>query len=921
MKINKQHSIKSVIFGTVTSLTILILILGAVGLFTLNKMNNDIIRYTSDDEHINKEFSEISSMILKQVIILEKLENNEGKPVLISDFIRINQNITDRFSSIDTIFARALSSSTTASYSDSINNLVLQINKFSDEYQTISSELMNSLENDENTVLTPFIDEYVHLNMSAELISNNFFEHLIRELEIAETGIRIPKYIISIFLLFCIFVLIYSYKNLVNNVINPVVEVTKLMNIQSGDHLKEIETTDNEILQLKEAYKHLENDRKKIDEIFKTFDKLECLEDSVTELNSDNLSSAIEYINLTIRSSTDANHAKSIFLANMSHEIRTPMNGMLGFLEMLSGTSLNDEQVDYLEEARASTKLLMQIVNDILDFSKLEAMKINLESIPFDLRRIINETVSTIKPKAAEKDLPIVLNIDSQAPISVIGDPIRLKQVLINLLSNAVKFTDTGEVSINIKSLSENEANSQLEFSIQDTGIGINRDSIRTLFNPFEQTDISTTRKYGGTGLGLSICNELVTLMGGHLTVSSALDQGSEFSFIVDYEIDKIDIKDFEIIKDRRIMIIGEEQSKVSILKEYLMKHSNLISDWDTPAEALVELTSNKNDEYDLVIMHHQISGISEYEFEATVRQIPSLDNLKLLFIGPDEKPDENKFDAYVIEPFSHEGLMTGIIEILSSQKIKTNIDKSPIASSLTKNFAQYKPKILLVEDNIVNQKLFVKFLAKRDHKCDVANNGEEALTLTKENTYDVIFMDCQMPILDGHEATRQIRINEGDTRHTPIIALTAHSMAGDKEAALNSGMDDYITKPIDFKLVNKAIIKYTMPPNSSKLEIYIDRAKKSIIELSNIAESDVDEVFTDYIKLAKVTSKELEIACDNDEFNTLRNKAKLVKDSSVNLRIFEIEKLMRILEKNALDHNKDNCKVQIQEFKSLLKK
>ncbi len=382
----------------------------------------------------------------------------------------------------------------------------------------------------------------------------------------------------------------------------------------------------------------------------------------------------------------------SQFLSNMSHEIRTPMNGILGFLELLEYTPLDEEQKEFVDNARGSTKLLLQLVNDILDFSKLEAKKVHLEHITFDIRSVINETIALIEHKSKEKKLPITTVYSSDVPVRAIGDPTRFQQILINLLTNAIKFTELGYIQVKVMSLNDNKntlnpETSELEISIEDTGIGMTEEQIKSLFTPFTQASSSTTREYGGTGLGLTICKDLVELMQGSISIESTKGKGSIFKF-------------------------------------------NIILGYD-----------------------------SSYE-----ENIESIDTVKEI-----SKPSE-----------------------------------------LLQTFTDKKPEILLVEDNSINQKLFETFLKKQSLQCDIVENGQQAVEATSKKSYDIVFMDCQMPVMNGFEATRKIRSLEGNLKHTPIVALTANAMDGDREDAIAAGMDEYITKPIHFKLVNSIMRKYT---------------------------------------------------------------------------------------------------------------
>ncbi|KAB2953419.1 PAS domain-containing protein [Heliorestis acidaminivorans] len=413
------------------------------------------------------------------------------------------------------------------------------------------------------------------------------------------------------------------------------------------------------------------------------------------ELANKQLQVAIEKANQLTVEAQKANIAKSNFLANMSHEIRTPMNGICGFLDLLEGSALNEEQKSYIDQIKVSADILVTLVNDILDLSKIEADKLELEEVTFDVSKIAKSALVPSTLKAKEKNLNVHMLIDLDVPEVIKGDPTRLQQVLSNLVNNAVKFTDQGEVLVEVKRLRNQDATEELLFSVRDSGIGISKEAMKNLFQPFSQADASTTRKYGGTGLGLSICKKLVNRMGGRIWVESEEGKGSTFFFTIAHKEGEDGTQ--------------EESSSIASSKE-------------------------------------------EKQIEAPQKEENS-------------QQEEQKSQHEVATP------------------------------------TVGKPKILLVEDNPVNRLLFTKILQKKGYSCDIAENGLQATVACEAQAYDIVFMDCQMPVMDGYEATRVIRARERvievDNKHTLIIALTAHAMKGDAEKCLAAGMDEYLSKPI----------------------------------------------------------------------------------------------------------------------------
>jgi signal transduction histidine kinase/DNA-binding response OmpR family regulator len=500
-----------------------------------------------------------------------------------------------------------------------------------------------------------------------------------------------------------------------------------------------------------------------------------------------------------------ATRAKSDFLASMSHEIRTPMNGIIGTASLLLDPSLSAEQQEYLRIIQTSGDALLTLLNDILDFSKIEAGKLGLESQPFDLREICEHIVELLSPTAHEKGIDLILRFSPNTPPCVVGDAGRTRQILMNLIGNALKFTREGYVFIDIESVAGTETETTINFSIQDTGIGISKGELPQLFEKFSQADSSTTREFGGTGLGLAICKQLVTLMGGKIGMESELGKGSTFWFRLNLQIapplqpHAIDRIFFE---NEQILMIDEHKTIGKPLAEW-MNRWGLQADIATSAEDA--LCKVKQRTYRMLLMEEHLAD----KLGNPLLTNPALDHLSLILICSISKRDIHSLDhtgptLNIIKPVRLATLLTKIAIALDYPAILADPDrhgalsKPPSATSSIKKGGTYR--VLVVEDNRINQTVVKRILMKEGIEVEVAENGEQAVRKAKgKKKYDLIFMDCQMPRMDGYEASQRIRSMEEapPNNRVPIIALTANAMQGDREKCLKSGMDDYIAKPV----------------------------------------------------------------------------------------------------------------------------
>ena len=508
-----------------------------------------------------------------------------------------------------------------------------------------------------------------------------------------------------------------------------------------------------------------------------------------------------------------ANKAKSDFLAVMSHEIRTPMNGVIGMTSLLAQTPLTAEQRDYAETIRISGDNLLGIINDILDFSKIESGRLELEVHPFSLRVCIEEVYDLLAPRAFDKKLDLLFWVDQKITNLIMGDVTRLRQILVNLVGNAIKFTNSGEIVIYVNEIANDDKNNLvLEFVVKDTGIGIPENKISSLFTPFLQVDVSTSRKYGGTGLGLAICSKLVNMMGGIIWAESEEHKGSSFKFTMKthYTDESIQLEPARVshpfLPGKRILIVDDNEANRQILSLHCKNWSLDPLAVDSGFKALELL---KNEQFDLGIIDMQMPEMDGLTLAREIRKKISKEEFPMIMLTSlgyrDESPDINLlFNYFVSKPIKQSLLFDILTNILSRAKpINYKSTRSPEGLEILND--QFPLNILVAEDNVINQKLIVKVFQLMGYKPDVAANGLEVLDSLERQPYDIIFMDIQMPEMDGYEATRQI-IEKYSEKRPFIIAMTANAMQGDREECLSTGMDEYISKPVKLEEVQRLI-------------------------------------------------------------------------------------------------------------------
>ncbi len=595
---------------------------------------------------------------------------------------------------------------------------------------------------------------------------------------------------------------------------------------------------------------------------------------------------------------------KSRFLANMSHEIRTPLNAILGIAELLSHTELNFQQKDFVNILHSSSQNLLLLINDILDYSKLESQEVKLENKPFDLNQLIEEILDLFSVQANIKGLELYYQKNPEVPPLLTGDSFRLRQILTNLVSNALKFTDQGKIIIRISV--KNTEPFTLYFIIEDTGIGIKKESKELIFKAFTQADDSTTRVYGGTGLGLSICQQLIKLMGGEIGVESEINYGSKFWFTVpisDYAFP--DSIEQILLENQSVMILYPNLLHRQIIGQYLTgwKMNYLESSEEELEQKLSSITSD----YPLIIIDYQM--INRREIIEKLKQKLPESRLIILYKSPDYKiPDylpQSKIFAYLNYPLKPSILRQALIEFYSGSP---SFIHQSIVSFYHKDHSQIK--ILLVEDTLVNQKVILNLLKLLGYIADCVKNGQEALNKLEKNDYDLIFMDCQMPILNGYETTQKLRqkeANNQEKRHI-IIGLTAYSLKGDKEKCLNSGMDDYLSKPVNLQqlsqMLNKWLNQKLIPDENSFLEeqfltpIFHNQELQNHQNLGNPIDLERLKEFTGgdqhfakeiigfFLSDTFLYLNELEEAINNQDIEKVQYLAHKIKGSSANIGI-----------------------------------
>lgn len=727
------------------------------------------------------------------------------------------------------------------------------------------------------------------------------------------------KEFLMVLTLIMIMTLLSSYllsSRLQKIITDPILHLSKKMKKVSQDKdysVRAEKKSNDEVGSLIDGFNDMLNQiQVRDDELRKHREQLENLVALRTEelsKTNQNLQHTVEQLQEAKEAAEEASRAKSRFLANMSHEIRTPLNGVLGMTDLLLNSAVTEKQRRFAETIRLSGQTLLDVINDILDFSKIEAGKLELENTDFNLRETIEDIVGILADMAQRKNIELISNIHPDVPSSVKGDPGRLGQIISNLVSNAIKFTEKGEIEVKVNVLPGESDMAMLRFEVRDTGIGISPDARKRIFDAFSQEDESTTRRYGGTGLGLAISKQLAEMMGGKIGVESESGKGSRFWFTTKLKKQRRDKSvshtQFNDLGGVRILIVDDNSTNRSILHDQILAWgmSNGSAENGQKALELLTAAAKRGEPYNLAVVDMNMPGMNGIELAQAIKQDPLIASVRMImltsvgYFGDYDDALNSGFLSYLTKPVRQSQLYNCLLNVMN-EPAEISSQKNSKDDEQVIKYWKFHGAILLAEDNLVNQEVTRGFLESFGCRVDIVNNGREAVEALNRELYDIVFMDCQMPEMDGFEATKVIRDQEKDNngRHIPIIALTAHALDGDREECIAAGMDDYLSKPFTHEQLREKLECWIGE------ELHATALDQKILEnirgLQKEGEpSLIDKIITIYLQTTSKLLRDLSEAVAASDVQATKKAAHSLKSSSANVGATKLSELCKEVE------------------------